>query len=112
MRNTYDHQPTAPHSSPPSPEKRPFMQSLTSMHHGMSEVEYTLAERKKRAWLDALAEQVRTKEAQRESERAVREIEELKEELRAAELRESADAALRADLRASAGGRPPKNADK
>ena len=60
MRNTYDHHPTAQTASlPPSPEKRPFMQSLTSMHQGMSEAEMSFAERKKRAWLDALAEQVR-----------------------------------------------------
>ena len=52
---------------------------------------------------------MRAKEQQRESERVSKEIDDLKEELRAAQLRESADAALRADLRASAGGRAPKD---
>jgi len=96
VRNTYMS------SGAPSPpqEKRPFMQSLTSMHHGMSGPEVSHAERRRAEWLRDLEEQVKDKEQRRLSEKAAKEIEDLKEELQLENVRNSADAALRASFAA------------
>jgi len=103
IRNLYVHPATATTPSAPSPpqEKRPFMQSLTSMHQGMSEVEVAFAERRKAEWLRDLDEQRRAKEQQRAFEKADKEIEDLKEELQLQTLRSGADAALRSAMRAA-----------
>jgi hypothetical protein len=84
-----------------SPSK-PFMQSLTSMHQGMSPTEINLAERKRREWLRDLDTQVRAKEGRKAAERAEKEIEDLKEELRYQQMRAKAEEALRASLAAGA----------
>ena len=74
------------------------MQSLTSMHHSPTRVEANVAQRRKDDWLRELGEQVRGREQVRQAEKAAHEIEELKEELRARQMREGADEALRAEL--------------
>ena len=79
-------------------DRRPFMQSLTSMHHSPTRVEASLAARRRSEWLSELGEQVRVRDEARAAERAEREIDDLKEELRAREWREEADEALRAEL--------------
>ena len=83
---------------PQSGDRRPFMQSLTSMHHSPTRVEADVAARRRAEWLRELEGQVRARDAQRLSEKAEREIEELKEELRAREWREGADQQLASAL--------------
>jgi len=85
-----------------SPHK-PFMQSLTSMHGGMSPTEVNIAERKRREWLMDLESQVKQKEERKAAERHEKEIEDLKEELRAQTMRASADAALQQQLQQTLG---------
>ena len=82
-------------------QQRPFMQSLTSMFKGMSDAEVALAERKKAEWLQELGRQVKSRDEQRRLEEKEKEIEALREELRAQTMRSSADAELAQQLSAA-----------
>ena len=79
-------------------ERRPFMQSLTSMHHSPTRVEADLAQRRRNQWLTELNDQVRARDEQRQVEKTEREIEEMKEELRARSYQQTEEEELRRRL--------------
>ena len=71
-----------PGSRGSSGDRRPFMQSLTSMHHSPTRTEASNAERRRHEWLRDLAEQVSEKESQRRMAQQEKELEEMKEDAR------------------------------
>jgi hypothetical protein len=91
--------------SPSGGGRRPFMQSLTSMHHSPTNAEAHYATRRRQEWLRDLSEQVRQRDEQRAAEKADKEIEDMKEEMRSRAVREHADQQLRDELARAAGGK-------
>lgn len=96
----------------PGGSRRPFMQSLTSMHHTPTDAEAHFAAKRREEWLRDLSEQKRANEEKRKAEEREREIEDLKEELRFREMREKANQQLSEELARSTsqkgGGGMPK----
>ena len=86
---------------PPSPDsknKGNFMRSLTSMHHSPTNAEAHYAAKKRQDWLNELAAQVDERQRQKQQERLEREMAEMRESITERQMREKADAQLRAEL--------------
>ena len=86
---------------------QPFMRSLTSMHHSPTNVEAHYAAKKRQEWLSELGAQVRTRQEARHAERLEKEMTEMRESMAERQMRESADAQLRAELAQRGGKKAP-----